>query len=150
MVSRLSFLLIDIKCQKKNQKCKNERWRCFENLCQEGWSVQCPVGVQGVMAGVQNGGALNGGSGDPSQGSVVLFASSVDKRTEMSMLMQQVKKQWSDDDHKRSVFHALLACASCTINYNFLRLRTKIVKRQFPSSACTTMIHHSISYEHTY
>lgn len=54
-----------------------------------------------MMAGVQNGGALNGGSGDPSQGSVVLFASSVDKRTEMSMLMQQVKKQWSDDDHKR-------------------------------------------------
>ena len=34
--------------------------------------------------------------------SVVLFPSSVDKRTEMSMLMQQVKKQWSDDDHKRS------------------------------------------------
>ena len=73
------------------------------------------------MAGVQNGGALNGsGSGDPSQGSVVLFANSVDKRTEMSMLMQQVKKQWSDDDHKRSVIHALLACASYTKNDKFL------------------------------
>ena len=74
-----------------------------------------------MMAGVQNGGALNGsGSGDPSQGSVVLFANSVDKRTEMSMLMQQVKKQWSDDDHKRSVIHALLACASYTKNDKFL------------------------------
>ena len=74
-----------------------------------------------MMAGVPNGGAVNGGSGDPSQGSVVLFASSVDKRTEMSMLMQQVKKQWSDDDHKRSVIHVVILLTlynmySCTLS----------------------------------
>ena len=32
----------------------------------------------------------------------VVFRESVDKRTEMSMLMQQIKKQWSDDDYKRT------------------------------------------------
>lgn len=37
---------------------------------------------------------------DSKSGSVILFASSVDKRTEMSMLMQQIKKQWSDQDYK--------------------------------------------------